>query len=70
MFDVILIIHIDTQYEQAKKKKTVERELNDLLLTYVYVKKVDLLKKKGCLLRNYVKACFVTKQPKVFQIYY
>lgn len=44
MFDVILIIHIDTQYEQAKK--TVERELNDLLLTYVYVKKVDLLKKK------------------------
>lgn len=46
MFDVILIIHIDTQYEQAKKKKTVERELNDLLLTYVYVKKVDLLKKK------------------------
>lgn len=21
MFDVILIIHIDTQYEQAKKKK-------------------------------------------------
>lgn len=69
MFDVILIIHIDTQYEQAKKK-TVERELNDLLLTYVYVKKVDLLKKKGCLLRNYVKACFVTKQRKVFQIYY
>lgn len=68
MFDVILIIHIDTQYEQAKK--TVERELNDLLLTYVYVKKVDLLKKKGCLLRNYVKACFVTKQRKVFQIYY
>lgn len=68
MFDVILIIHIDTQYEQAKK--TVERELNDLLLTYVYVKKVDLLKKKGCLLRNYVKACFVTKQPKVFHIYY
>lgn len=46
MFDVIFIIHIDTQYEQAKKKKTVERELNDLLLTYVYVKKVDLLKKK------------------------
>lgn len=46
MFDVILIIHIDTQYEQAKKKKTVERELNDLLLTYVYLKKVDLLKKK------------------------
>lgn len=47
MFDVILIIHIDTQYEQAKKKKTVERELNDLLLTYVYFKKkVDLLKKK------------------------
>lgn len=46
MFDVILIIHIDTQYEQAKKTKTVERELNDLLLTYVYVKKVDLLKKK------------------------
>lgn len=46
MFDLILIIHIDTQYEQAKKKKTVERELNDLLLTYVYVKKVDLLKKK------------------------
>lgn len=46
MFDVILIIHIDTQYEQAKKKKTVERELNDLLITYVYVKKVDLLKKK------------------------
>lgn len=45
MFDVILIIHFDTQYEQAKKK-TVERELNDLLLTYVYVKKVDLLKKK------------------------
>lgn len=45
MFDLILIIHIDTQYEQAKKK-TVERELNDLLLTYVYVKKVDLLKKK------------------------
>lgn len=45
MFDVILIIHIDTQYEQAKKK-TVECELNDLLLTYVYVKKVDLLKKK------------------------
>lgn len=44
MFDVILIIHIDTQYEQAKK--TVERELNDLLLTYVYVKKVDLLKNK------------------------
>lgn len=70
MFDVILIIHIDTQYEQAKKKKTVERELNDLLLTYVYVKKVDLLKKKGCFLRNYVKACFVTKQRKVFQIYY
>lgn len=69
MFDVIFIIHIDTQYEQAKKK-TVERELNDLLLTYVYVKKVDLLKKKGCLLRNYVKACFVTKQRKVFQIYY
>lgn len=68
MFDVIFIIHIDTQYEQAKK--TVERELNDLLLTYVYVKKVDLLKKKGCLLRNYVKACFVTKQRKVFQIYY
>lgn len=47
MFDVILIIHIDTQYEQAKKNKTVERELNDLLLTYVYVKKIDLLKKKG-----------------------
>lgn len=69
MFDVILIIHIDTQYEQAKKKKTVERELNDLLLTYVYVKK-SYLKKKGCLLRNYVKACFVTKQRKVFQIYY
>lgn len=46
MFDVILIIHIDTQYEQAKKKKIVERELNDLLLTYVYIKKVDLLKKK------------------------
>lgn len=46
MFDVILIIHIDTQYEQAKKKRTVERELNDLLLTYVYVKKVDLLKNK------------------------
>lgn len=69
MFDLILIIHIDTQYEQAKKK-TVERELNDLLLTYVYVKKVDLLKKKGCFLRNYVKACFVTKQRKVFQIYY
>lgn len=45
MFDVIFIIHIDTQYEQAKKK-TVERELNDLLLTYVYVKKVDLLKKR------------------------
>lgn len=45
MFDVILIIHIDTQYEQAKK--TVERELNDLLLTYMYFKKkVDLLKKK------------------------
>lgn len=55
---------------KPKKKKTVERELNDLLLTYVYVKKVDLLKKKGCLLRNYVKACFVTKQRKVFQIYY
>lgn len=53
-----------------QKKKTVERELNDLLLTYVYVKKVDLLKKKGCLLRNYGKACFVTKQRKVFQIYY
>lgn len=55
---------------KQKKKKTVECELNDLLLTYVYVKKVDLLKKKGCLLRNYVKACFVTKQRKVFQIYY
>lgn len=31
---------------KQKKQKTVERELNDLLLTYVYVKKVDLLKKK------------------------
>lgn len=31
---------------KQKKKKTVERELNDLLLNYVYVKKVDLLKKK------------------------
>lgn len=70
MFDVILIIHIDTQYEQAKKKKLSSANPNDLLLTYVYVKKVDLLKKKGCLLRNYVKACFVTKQRKVFQIYY
>lgn len=46
MFDVILIIHIDTQYEQAKKKKLSSANPNDLLLTYVYVKKVDLLKKK------------------------
>lgn len=67
MFDVILISILSMS---KQKKKTVERELNDLLLTYVYVKKVDLLKKKGCLLRNYVKACFVTKQRKVFQIYY
>lgn len=30
----------------SKQKKNVERELDDLLLTYVYVKKVDLLKKR------------------------